>query len=127
MRGVGNERALTPEAHARGPPHAARVAFHGRPSGAARGRPAGSMAHVRAHVAAHLAVGRVEAGEADVHRHVGEGVALLRARAPLVLHHVARLLVPTDFVHDSSSTTLREGKKQRTDTRKDTEIDRYGD
>ena len=63
---------------------------------------------------AHLAVGGVEADEADVHRLVREAVAHLGARPPLVRHADAEVTPTKREATASGKTAADEGDNERT-------------
>ena len=63
---------------------------------------------------AHLAVGGVEADEADVHRLVGEAVAHLGARPPLVRHADAEVTPTKREATAPGKTAVDEGNNERT-------------
>ena len=63
---------------------------------------------------AHLAVGGVEADEADVHRLVGEAVAHLGARPPLVRHADAEVTPTKREATAPGKRAVDEGDNERT-------------
>ena len=63
---------------------------------------------------AHLAVGGVEADEADVHRLVREAVAHLGARPPLVRHADAEVTPTKREATAPGKTAVDEGDNERT-------------